>query len=83
MEAKLCNPSPECKYFNSPTGCFEDRHHIYQQAEADTSLKKRFCFLPSNTVVLCRVVHEEIEATEGWPEYPERAEMLEMCQRLS
>lgn len=65
-----CIPNPECKYFGTERGCFTDTHHIYKQSEARTKLEKQFCALAMNCVELCRVVHEEWEATVGWPEYP-------------
>lgn len=70
-----CVPNPECKYWDSPTGCYEDTHHIYKQHDADTPTKKRFCGLYINKLRLCREVHEQLEATVGWPEYPSVEEM--------
>lgn len=67
-----CVPSPECKYWDSDIGCHEDTHHIYRRADADTRLKKQFCQLAVNQLVLCRDVHEELETRVGWPTYPSR-----------
>jgi hypothetical protein len=54
-------------------------HHIYSQAEARElgSLAWKFCHLPENTVQICLPMHEELEATYGWPEFPSITEMKE------
>lgn len=70
-----CVPSPECKYWDSSSGCYEDTHHIYKQEHADTRLRKDFCNLFINKLRLCREVHENMEAELGWPEYPPIEEM--------
>lgn len=70
-----CVPNPDCKYFNSDRGCYEDRHHIYKKSEATTQLMKRFCNMADHVIDICREKHEAWENELGWPEYPSVEEM--------
>lgn len=75
MKGESCNPSPECKYFN--TGCFEDKDHFYfPKKDYQTSIEKRFRRLPENIIEGCRRVHDERHMTTPPPEKPSRDAML-------
>lgn len=63
MPRECPDPQPDCKYFDSPEGCFSDRHHIYGRPKSGIS--KAFGRLACNVSLLCRREHEEIHATEG------------------
>lgn len=72
MERIPCTPEETCKYYPD---CFEDIHHVYKQALADTALKAVFGNLPENKRPNCRAFHERDEAEHGWPDYPDIPEM--------
>lgn len=63
--------SPDCKYFDSPTGCFSDTHHLqYPRADYRSKLEKQFRELPENKVDICRDMHDECHAFEDLPLKP-------------
>lgn len=77
-----CERNPDCKYFNSPTGCFTDTHEIYYpRRDYKTAIEKQFRKLGCNVVKICRRVHDEIHAQNpnGVPK-PSREEMLQTIQ---
>ena len=55
--------NPECKYYDSPTGCFSDLDHIYGRARGLGRVARRFANLPENKRQICRAEHDEINAT--------------------
>lgn len=78
MESVPCEPNPDCKYANKGQCPKTDTHHLYYPKKLYTdSVGKIFRELPENKVVLCRVKHEEIHATENIPIKPGREQMLQ------
>ena len=55
-----CTPNPDCKY---APNCFADRHHVY--GRPSSGIARRFSLLEENVVVICRVKHEQIHASDG------------------
>ena len=79
MERIPCPPDKqECKYYPS---CFEDIHHLYGKAQAETPLELVFCGLKENLRLNCRDYHEKDERINGWLEYPEVPVMLQALTR--
>lgn len=66
----------ENQFYNCPFG-FEDQHHLYKLADADTPLKRIYAKLGCNIIDLCRCIHQELEATVGWLPYPDEGVMVD------
>lgn len=64
--------SPNCIYFNRPSGCFSDEHHTYgkERAKALGSIALEFALLKENTEQICRAEHDEITHAQYYPDFP-------------
>lgn len=71
MDRVPCNPTPDCKYYESGR-CREDTDHFYYPAnQYTTPVERRFRDLPENKREICRTLHEERHATELPPPKPD------------
>jgi hypothetical protein len=75
------NANENCKYFDTPEGCFADRHHPdFPKKEYKTPLEKRYRI--ARAFYLCRYLHDLVHL-EPAPEKPDVAEMREHLARLA
>lgn len=78
MKEDCPNPQEDCKYYPA---CFADQHHIYGRAKNHVGkIARKFAELPQNKEQLCRIVHEELHATEGVLPLPDVGEMQEAIE---
>jgi hypothetical protein len=82
MARRPCpNPSEDCKYFNTPDGCFADLHHPdFPKKEYRTPLEKRYRI--ARAFHLCRLLHDVVHLGPQ-PEKPTVMEMREFMGRLA
>lgn len=74
MERVACNPTEECKYYPR---CYEDVHHIYGRALAQTAIQQVFGELDQSKRLNCRAFHEQDERENGWQPYPDEGTMIQ------
>jgi hypothetical protein len=79
MARRPCpNPSEDCKYFNTPDGCFADQHHPdWPAKDYRTPLEKRYRI--SRAFHLCRLLHDIVHLEPA----PEKPTVMEMREHLA
>lgn len=83
MSRDFCpEESPNCRYFNTPSGCYSDVHHTFGQARAKAlgHIARTFGLLQQNTEQVCRAEHDEIHASNDFPEFPTTDVMLQTIE---
>lgn len=68
MKKPCPNENPDCKYFDSPGGCYSDGHHIYGRPKS--GIAREFGRLAVNVQQMCRAEHDDLHANDGVLDLP-------------